>query len=1104
MRRTVFKKALYTMLYCALFSFPAFSAGFLKMGTLVENKTSGLLYTHNLSNNGIFMQYQALGKPDKKILIQGHVLDSSTNKGLAGVSVEESGTKNGTTTDANGNFSLQADERGVLSFSSLGYISKTVKVSDYTPDATGVIDIKVLLVNSTDHQLEEIVIVGFGTQKKASVVSSITTVSPKELKGPTSNLTQMFAGRIPGMISFQRSGEPGLDNSQFFIRGLSTFGSGKRDPLILIDGVESSATDLARLQPDDLADFSVLKDASAAAVYGARGANGVLLINTKEGVAGKTKFFFRGENRLSTNTENFGMTDNITYMKQANEAAITRNPLGLQPYSQNKIAHTMAGDDPYLYPNNNWVDQLLKKYTLNQAYNLNLSGGTRQFQYYISGTYNIDNGGLNVEPINDFNNNIKLKNYSLRAKVNLQITKSTNLMVNVYGQFDDYNGPVGGGAQAYKNIISSNPVAFPAVYPATLLPYMNHPLFGSAQVQTSDGVATNLYLNPFAELVKGFQVYKNSTIQPQIQLKQDFGFITKGLSFRGMGYLRRYAHYALNRSYIPFYYDALIDPETHAYQLRALNDGGPNSIDPTGREFLDYVQDGKDINSTFWLEGALSYNRIFSKHEVGGSLISYISDFESGNAGTLIASLPQRNQGVSGRFTYAYDRRYYFEFDFGYNGSERFASNHRYGFFPSFGVGYRISEEKFFKDHVHFVDNLKLRATYGLVGNDQIGSVDERFFYLSNVNLNDAGYGASFGKNTGVAPYSRNGVSISRYQNNNIGWEISKSLNLGLDLTLFHNLDITVDVYRQIRTNILQPKSNIESAAGFSVIPSSNYGKATSQGIDLAMDYKRNFNKKFWMTGRATMTLATSKVNLIDEIDYPAGLSYLSARDHSISQAWGLIAERLFVDQNEVNNAPVQFSNANLLGGDIKYKDVNKDGVVNADDMVPIGYPAQPEIIYGFGASFGWGEFDFSFFFQGSARSSFFIDAEAISPFNINGGYQNGLLKVIADDHWSEDNQNLYAFWPRYSGARIESNNVQRSTWWMRNGDFLRLKTVELGYTIPSFKVLKQKISKPRIYVSGQNLGLWSSFKLWDVEMGGNGLGYPIQSVYNLGFEINF
>jgi TonB-linked SusC/RagA family outer membrane protein len=1046
--------------------------------------------------------YKKIDGVQAQITVTGAVYDSATNAPLAGVTVREIGTTNGAITDQNGLFSITVNSNATLDFSSIGYNARRIKVSDYHKNKKGVVRIKIALGSSSANRLDEAVVVGFGTQKKSSLVSAIATVNPKDLKGPTSNLTQMFAGRIPGMIAFQRSGEPGADNAQFFIRGLSTFGSGKRDPLILIDGIESSATDLARLQPDDIASFSVLEDAAAAAVYGARGANGVLLVTTKRGHAGRTKFFFRGETRVSTNTKNFKLADNITYMRQANEAAITRDPLGIQPYSQNKIDHTLKGDDPYLYPNNDWVSQLIKKYAVNQAYNLNVSGGSDKFQYYISGAYSIDNGALKVEPINDFNNNIKLKSYSIRSKVNLQITETTNLTVNVYGQFDDYIGPIGGGATAFNNVISSNPVAFPALYPGSKLPYVDHPLFGSAKVEASNGESTDLYINPFAELVKGYNTYKNSTIQPQLVLKQDFGFITKGLRLRAMGYLRRYSHYSLNRNYNPFYYSADINPETHEYQLSALNDGDANSVGTVGTEYLNYDEVGKNLDSRFWLQGAVDYNRDFGKSRVGGSVISYISNYESGNAGSLIASLPQRNQGISGRFTYGYDGRYLFEFDFGYNGSERFARSHRYGFFPSVGIGYVISKEKFFKN-INFIDNLKLRATYGVVGNDQIGNVNDRFFYLSNVNLNDDLYGATFGQNTGVPPYHRPGVSISRYEDDDITWEISKDLDVGLDLTMFKDFTFTADAYRQLRTDILQPNSNIESADGFAAIPSSNYGEAVSRGVDLQMDYKHSMNQNLWVTGRATLTYATSKVLRIDEINFPSDISYRSKKGRSITQTWGLIAERLFVDKKEVDNSPLQYGDNTITGGDIKYKDVNGDGVIDDDDMVPIGYPTQPEIIYGFGASVGWKHFDLNFFFQGSARSSFFVNPAAIYPFVINGGHQNELLNVIAQNHWSEDNQNLYAFWPRYSSTRIEANNTKQSTWWMRKGDFLRLKTVEIGYTIPSFKVLHAKVRSPRIYLSGENLLLLSSFKLWDVEMGGNGLGYPIQSVYNLGLEIH-
>jgi TonB-linked SusC/RagA family outer membrane protein len=1030
-----------------------------------------------------------------EIIVTGKVSSDSTVLHSATVQLKGD-SKRAVNTDKNGNYTINVPASGTLVFSMVGYEQQEAPIN-------GRSTVNVLM-KSANNLLNDVVVIGFGgTQKRASAVSSITTVNVKELKGPTGNLTNTLAGRIPGMISFQRSGEPGLgtDNSAFYIRGLSTFGTGKQDPLILIDGVESSTTDLARLQPDDIADFSVLKDAAAASVYGARGANGVVLVNTRTGKDGPAKFYFRAENRVSTNTKNFKLADNITYMTLANEAALTRSPLAIQPYSQNKIEHTRAGDDPYLYPNNNWIDQLIKKYTINQGYNMNITGGTSRARYFIAGTYNQDNGVLKVDPINNFNSNIRLKNYSIRTNINLNLTSTTELIIRMYGQFDDYNGPVGGGTRTFNNALWSNQVMFPAVYPQSKLPYIEHPLFGSAQTVNAGGLTSTLYVNPYAEMVKGYTVYKTSNIQPQLEFKQNLNFITPGLHFRTMGYLRRYAFYSVDRSYNPFYYSAVIDPTTMDYSLQALNDGGPTSLGTVGTEYLGYAEGNKVVDSRFWLEGSLGYNHTFEKHTVGGSLIAVVSNYETGNAGSVTASLPQRNQTFSGRFTYGYDNRYLAEFNFGYNGTERFAKNKRFGFFPSAGIGYRISNEKFFEPLKTFIDDLKFRATYGLVGNDQIGNINDRFFYLSNVNLNDGAFGASFGRNDGVSTYYRNGVSISRYANEDITWEQSRSLNLGMDLKMFRDFNLTVDVYKQWRSKILQPKSSIESAAGFAAIPASNYGKAETQGIDLAANYQRTLSKDGWINLRGTFTYATSKIKVTDEIKYPAGITYLSRVNHSISQAWGLIAERLFIDQKEVNNSPVQYGDNGLLAGDIKYKDVNGDGVINDDDMVPLGYPQQPEIIYGFGASMGYKRFDFSFYFQGSARSTFFINPANIQPFYLNGGYQNNLLQVIANDHWSEDNRNMYAMWPRLSTWRVNSNNAT-STWWMRSGDFLRLKSVDLGYTIPHINALRLKGT--RIYLSATNLFMISSFKLWDVEMGGNGLNYPVQSVYSLGAQLNF
>lgn len=1032
---------------------------------------------------------------ENEVTVKGNVRSDSAV--LQGVTVQlKTDSKRATQTDDKGNFTLRVPSQGTLVFSSVGFETQEIAVKGQT-------SINVVLRNASG-SLGDVVVIGFGgTKKKESMVSSITTVNVKELKGPTGNLTNAIAGRIPGVISFQRSGEPGLgtDNSAFYIRGLSTFGTGKQDPLILIDGVESSPTDLARLQPDDISDFSVLKDAAAASVYGARGANGVVLVNTRSGKEGAAKFSFRAENRVSSNTKNFNMADNITYMELANEAALTRSPLAMQPYSQNKIEHTKAGDDPYLYPNNNWIDQLIKKYTINQSYNLNVSGGNNRTRYYVAGTYNQDNGLLKLDPINNFNSNIKLKNYSIRSNVNLNLSENTELIIRMYGQFDDYNGPIGGGSATFNNALWSNQVMFPARYPQSKLPYITHPLFGSARTVDANGLTSTLYVNPYAQMVRGYSVYKTSNLQPQVELKQNLDFLTKGLSFRTMGYLRRYSFYSVDRSYNPFYYSAIVDPTTQDYNLVVLNDGSATSIGTVGTEYLGYAEGTKTVDSRFWLEGSLTYNRVFKKHTVGGNLIAVISNYETGNAGSVTASLPQRNQTLSGRFTYGFDNRYLAEFNFGYNGSERFAKNNRFGFFPSAGVAYRISNERFFEPLKKVVTDLKFRATYGLVGNDQIGNINDRFFYLSNVSLNDGGFGASFGRNDGAGTYFRNGVSISRYANDGITWEQSRSMNLGMDMKLFYDLNITVDVYKQWRSQILQAKSTVESAAGFSAVPSSNYGKAETQGIDVAMNYQRSLGKNAWINVRGTFTYATSKIKVTDEIVYPANIAYLSRANHSISQTWGLIAERLFIDQKEVANSPVQFGDNGLLAGDIKYKDVNGDGLINNDDMVPIGYPQQPEIIYGFGASFGIKRFDFSFYFQGAARSSFFINPWNIQPFYLNGGYQNNLLKVIADDHWSENNQNPYAFWPRLSTWRVNSNN-QTSTWWWRNGAFLRLKSVDMGYTLPDFKALKLKGT--RVYFSATNLFIISGFKLWDVEMGGNGLNYPIQSVYSMGVQLNF
>ncbi len=1034
---------------------------------------------------------------------------------IPGATVQLKDTNIGVVTDFDGEFQLEVDgDVAILVISFLGYETQEIPV--------GTKSVFSITLNESTEALKEVVVVGFGgTQKKESLVSSITSISPGEIKGPTGNLTTMMAGRVSGMIAFQRSGEPGSDNSDFFIRGLGSFGSGKLNPLILIDNIESTQTDMARLQPDDIQSFSVLKDAAAAAVYGARGANGVVLIVTKKGKAGKTSFSFRQETSFSSNTQNFKFADNITYMNLANEAALTRNPSAQIIYPENKIFRTSIGDNEYLYPNNNWIDELIKDYTVNTRYNINAQGGGEKARYYISGTYNVDNGVLKVDGNNNFNNNVKLRNYSLRSNVDVNLTETTKAAINIYGQFDDFNGPIGGGSRIFNYALWSNPVLFPKVYPSSVLPYVQHPLFGGA---TTGGVNPAILVNPYAEMVKGYQQSKASTVQAQVEFNQDFSFLTEGLSARVMAYVRRYSYYDLRREYSPFYYRSTFNPEDGSISLTNINSGEEGSIGPEGRDYLEYFEGGKDLNSRIHLQTAITYNKTFKEvHEFSAMLINYLESFESGNARingqpSLIASLPSRNHGISGRFTYAFDSKYFFEFNFGYNGSERFAKGARYGYFPSLGLAYNISNENFWEPIKDVVSDLKFRFTWGLVGNDQIGAVDQRFFYLSNVNLNDGNYGYSFGEEFN---YNRPGIFLSRYANPNIGWEESKQTNIGMDLELFNSLGLVVDVFKQNRTNILQERSNIGATLGLTSVPITNFAEVESSGLDGTLTYNKSFNQDWWTQLRGNFTYATNKFVKYDEINYPEELSYRSAIGHSTNQWFGYIAERLFIDDEEVANSPTQFGD--VRGGDIKYRDINGDDVINENDLVPIGYPTIPEITFGFGGTVGYKNFDFSVFFQGNARTSFFINPENIAPFVLNvreedgisRGFQNGLLDVIANDYWSETNRDSYAFWPRLSNQFVPNNNQfvdnsdntnisYSSTWWMRDGSFLRLKSVEAGYNFPERITTKMGIQGLRLYCSGTNLAIWSKFKLWDPEQGGNGLGYPIQKFYNVGLKVDF
>lgn len=1025
----------------------------------------------------VFIISFSISSLSQTVIVSGEVSDSLGNL-LPGVSILVEGTTNGITTDFDGKYAINIKTpNAILVFSYLGFENQKIKVLDQKK-------INVILKEGLD-QLEEVQIVAFSKQKKNSVIGSITTVKVSNLKQPSANLTNSLAGQISGLISYQRSGEPGQDNAAFFIRGVTTFGF-NNSPLILLDGLQITPDDLARLEPDNIASFSIMKDATATSLYGARGANGVVLVTTKEGKKGKARVSVRYENSISSPSKVNSFLGAVDYMELYNRAERSRDQSANLLYSKQKIEGTRNGLDPNIYPNLNWHNELFNDFAINSRFNANINGGGEVAQYYLSVTSANEKGLLKVDPLNNFNNNIDINRSNLRANININLTKSTKVSAKFYSLFERYNGPIVSASDIFRQVAQANPANFPKVFDTDeITQNFNHTLFGNK--------GNGGFPNPYAESVRGFRDRFSNTTLAQFQLNQDLSFITEGLKLRAMASVRTYTENQNERSFTPFYY-GLSEIETPTgivntlYQIQE------------GTEFLNNPTVNNNGNSNFYYEGVIEYNRNYSeKHEIGGLLVTYFQEALNTIGGnTAFSTLPSRNMGISGRASYNYDSRYFGEFNFGYNGSEKFAEKNRFGFFPSIGAGWIISNEPYFEKNMPEINLLKIRYTYGLVGNDGISSPSDRFFYLSDVNLNNGGTGYTFGTN-----YNNyyNGFIINRYANEDVTWEIATKSNIGLELGLFKKINLIADYFTEHRRNIYMEREFIPETSGLTTVISSNIGEVKTKGIDLSLDYNHAFSGDFYITARGNFTYSTNQILVNGEPEFQN--KNLSRIGYPVNQQWGYIAERLFVDQEDINNSPEQFNgfstSNSYLPGDIKYKDVNNDGVINELDQTPIGKPNVPEIVYGFGFSAVYKNFDFSVFMQGVARSSFFINPGEISPF-VN---ERNALSIIADNHWSENNPNPNAFWPRLSTYQIE-NNERPSTWWLRDGDFLRLKSVEFGYTITEKAGKLFSMAKTRLYFTGLNLLHFSKFDLWDPEMAGNGLGYPPQRVVNLGIQINF
>lgn len=998
----------------------------------------------------------------KTVTVSGTVISSADNQPIPGAGVIIEGTDTGVLTDLDGNYTLKLPpDAQAVTFAMLGYENKTILVKDIQL-------MKLVSLNESSSTLEDAVVVGFGVQKKESVVGAVQAVKPNTLDYPSSNLTSSFAGKIAGVIATQRSGEPGADGANFWIRGISTFGT-NTSPLIVMDGVEINATMLNSIAPETIESFSILKDATATALYGSRGANGVMIITTKNGRdMERMQVNVRVENGWSMPTSVQAIADGVSYMQAYNEAA------GMMYYSQDKIDGTREGRNPYIYPDNNWYDILFKKFTMNQNVNANITGGGKRVDYFLNATFYNENGILDSPNASKFNTNVNYKKYLFQSNVSARITNTTRLSVRMNTQLHFRHAPSEDLTNLFFYTMRANPVHFPVTWPAetgdTFIRY------GSAE---SPNGGTN-ELNPYALMCRGYGDRHYSYFTETVNLEQDLKFLTPGLKIKGQVSFHNYVYAATYKNTNPHYYklDSYSqNPDTGEYSYQTSAIGTPGT---------DYyaISTGKDGYRENSVQASIEYSRVFKEaHDVNAMLVYHqrerVYNTPENNENDV---LPYREQGLAGRITYAYKSRYLFEANFGYNGSENFAPKKRFGFFPSVAIGYNISNEPFFRPLKNTISLLKLRFSYGKSGNDVL---DVRFPYITEINTNTGMYWY-------VSPDFRGltGTTIATLGNENATWEESTKANLGIELGLFNDLTLIVDFFKEDRTGIFMQRRSTPASVGYTgTLPYANIGGVTNQGIDMSLEYNKVFSNDLILSVRGTLTYAH---NEITERDEPPGTpEYQSELGHPINSILGLVADGLFADEEDIANSPVH-TYQQVRPGDIKYKDLNGDGQVDDNDMTIIGRPTTPELVYGFGASLKYRNFDLSAFFQGQGRVTVLM--QDMHPFCDRGTSGFGITKWIADDHWSEANPNPDAAYPRLS-TDWNQNNTKVSSFWIRNGSFIRLKTVEAGYTYKSL----------RFYITGSNLLTFTKFKYWDPELGGgNGLSYPLQRTFNIGIQYNF
>ena len=1048
----------------------------------------GTSCTYRISDRQIFISGKAPASTEQqqnKRKISGRVTDIK-GEPLIGVNVTVDGDANGSITNMDGLYEIFVTKKSVvLKFTYIGFKTSEIR----TNASTNIYDVT---LEEQVNELEETVIVGYGTQRKISNIGAQSSMKMEDIKTPSASLTTTLAGRLAGVVAVQRTGEPGKDAADIWIRGIST--PNTSSPLVLVDGVERSFNDI---DPEDIESLTTLKDASATAVYGVRGANGVILIKTKPGKVGKPTVSADYYESFTRFTKMVDLADGITYMNAANEAM--RNDGIATKYTEDQIRNTIAGKDPYLYPNVDWLKEIFNDWGHNRRVNVNVRGGSEKVAYYASVSY-FNETGMTVtdKNINTYDSKMKYSRYNFTTNLNIDVTPTTKVEIGAQGYLGEGNYPAISSADLYNAAMSISPVEYPKMF------FVN----GEAFVP---GTSTNNnFNNPYSQATRrGYDNLTKNQIYSNLRVTQNLDMLTKGLKLTAM-----YAFDVYN--------------EIHVHQDRAestynfLDTSVP--YDMNGQPILQRIYEGSNVlsytqetsgNKKTYLEASLNYDRTFNDdHRVSALFLFNQQSKLLYPKGTLEDAIPYRMMGIAGRATYSWKDRYFAEFNIGYNGAENFSPKHRFGTFPAFGVGWVVSNEKFWQPLSKAVSFLKIRYTDGKVGNSEVS--DRRFMYLDQMKEN-GDYGYKFGPN---------GTKWSGYETVNMAvdliWEESRKQDLGIDLKLFNDdLSIVFDLFKERRENILLKREHsIPSFLGYNTsAPYGNIGIIENKGFDGTIEYNKRINKDWVIALRGNVTFNKDKwiQGELPEQKY----EWMNQYGRNINGAKGYVAEGLFT-QAEIDDmarweslsaankaiTPKPFASqfGTVKAGDIKYKDLNNDGQIDAYDQTYISRGDVPTTVYGFGFTVGWKDLSVGMMFQGVAGAERVLNGSSINPFNGGGG--SGNLYSNIDDRWTEENPDQNAFYPRLSyGSETTSsiNNFQKSTWWVRNMNFLRLKTLQISYNLPKPWVNKVHLKNAAVYVMGTNLFTLSRFKLWDPELNtDNGASYPNTTSYSVGINFTF